>query len=81
MLVIQVHCSPCSLIMTVFYPAKFLMDSVDLSHGVYPFVSSFDASTRCACQYVSCCMDLFLVRPMTHPMHSFGAKPRSLPTM
>ena len=58
-------CTSCSL--TLFYPATFLVDSLDLSQVMYPFVKSVDTFVPCRvhkCLVV--CMDLFLARPMMH---------------
>ena len=40
-------CTSCSL--TLFYPAKFLVHSLDLSRVMYPFVKSVDTFVLCTC--------------------------------
>ena len=47
-------CTSCSL--TLFYPAKFMVDSLDFSQVMYPFVKSVDTFVPCTCLSVSCCL-------------------------
>ena len=47
-------CTSCSL--TLFDPAKFLVDSLDFRQVMYPFVKSVDPFVPCTCSQVSCCL-------------------------
>ena len=40
-------CTSCSL--TLFFPAKFLVHSLDFSRVMYPFVKSVDTFVLCTC--------------------------------
>ena len=57
-------CTSCSL--TLVDLTKFLVDSLDFSQVMHPFVKSFET-------FVPCTIDLLLARPI---MHAFGAKSR-----